>query len=311
MASTSSVAYCLSDTDVKRIAGRTGLLITKYPDLADFENWNEFMSNRAKAAAVLFLVQSESSGHWMAAFNGPDNTAHVWDPLGLPLDKQREVISSEKRSELGEKKAEFARLLATATSSGMTASVNHTEFQEFGPSINTCGRWVGMRILHRNKTDAEFKQLVESSVRASGCKTPDEWIVVATNPKVAGGSLTAWDDTFNGGAFDAFYDKITSNDARSMKENIVCEIDRVGVGGSLAKNIIARVVDDATFEGRLGLTDGASKAEVLRQWSAVASKKKSMSGGEFWSALTTFAKRQRLVGGRVTHDVSVSIDSSV
>ena len=106
--------YCLSDSDVKKVAGSTGLLITRYPELARYTSWSDFMSNRARAAAVLFLVQGPTSGHWMAAFDGPDSTAHVWDPLGMPLDAQRGEISAQKRAELGEHDAQFARLLATA-----------------------------------------------------------------------------------------------------------------------------------------------------------------------------------------------------
>ena len=181
--------YCLSDSDVKRVAGNTGLLITRYPELQRFATWDDFLANAAHAAAVLFLVQGPTSGHWIAAFDGPDNTAQVWDPLGMPLDSQRGEISANKREQLGEKEPQFARLLATASAAGKRPVVNHVEFQEFSPSINTCGRWVGLRILHRDKTDAEFKAFVMEKVKAAGCSSPDAWVTQYTNPRLVGAGV--------------------------------------------------------------------------------------------------------------------------
>ena len=295
MASRSAEAYCLSDDDIKRVAGKTGLLITRYPDLNKFPTWKDFMSNRAQAAAVLFLVQSESSGHWIAAFNGPDNSAHVWDPMGMPLDKQRSVISPDKRSELGEEQPQFARLLATAKAAGMSVCVNHTEFQEFAPSVNTCGRWVGMRVLHRNKTDAEFLRFVRASATAAGCTDPDDWVVEVTNPKI-GGSLAAWDDGYTGGAFDAFYDTLMSKDMSGLRRDIECEIDRVGVGGALATNLITRAVREATTthnpRAQQAFVDSA-----VSGWKNVAARLPTMSGGQFWMALQSATKNNSLIGG--------------
>ena len=292
--STSSEAYCLSDDDVRRVAGKTGLLITRYPELSKYATWDDFMHNQAQAAAVLFLVQSATSGHWMAAFNGPDNTAYVWDPLGLPLDKQRAVLTAEKRSELGEDQAEFARLLASAKAAGKKVSVNHTEFQEFAPSVNTCGRWVGMRVLHRNKNDASFRNFVLTAMRNAGLEDPDAWIVEATNPKIGGG-MPAWDDTYSGGAFDAFYDDLLDRDATTLQRTIECEIDRVGTGGALAAGLVTRAAQEAATafdpdEQRSFLQN------VSSAWERVQKTSPKMSGGEFWSALQSIVTNRTFRG---------------
>ncbi|NDC56179.1 MAG: hypothetical protein EBZ69_05135, partial [Alphaproteobacteria bacterium] len=107
----------------------------------------------------------------------------------MALDAQRSELSPDKLKELGQTKPQFARLLATAKADGQIPVVNHVEFQDFRPSVNTCGRWVGLRILHRDKTDAQFKQFVLSKVRESSCSTPDEWVVQYTNPTLTGSSM--------------------------------------------------------------------------------------------------------------------------
>lgn len=279
--------YCLSDSDIRRVAGRTGLLILRYPELAKFATWKDFMKNRAHAAAVLFLVQSERSGHWLAAFDGPQNTAYVWDPLGMPLDGQRAVISPEARSALGEERGEFARLLATAQTAGKKVCVNHTEFQEFSPSVNTCGRWVAMRLLHRNKNDAEFKALVMDGVRRMGAESPDAWITLVTNPKLEGGGLACFDEdpTSVGGAMQL--ERVAQTDPSFLQNYIECEIDRVGTGGAFASSVLHQLVREAS---------GLEEADGLRQWPASQVLQEAqqswqtarggcLSGAAFWRGL--------------------------
>jgi hypothetical protein len=137
------------------------------------------MLGPAGAAAVLFLTESATSGHWLAAFNGPDNTAHIFDPLGIGLDKQKDELGAEKASELGQDRAEFSRLLKTTSRRPV---VNHEDFQAFNPQVQTCGRWVGLRIAARKLKDPQFKAMVEKGTKATGAGSADEWVTKVTNP---------------------------------------------------------------------------------------------------------------------------------
>ena len=71
----------------------------------------------------------------------------------------------------------------------MKPAVNHTDFQEFKASVNTCGRWVALRIARRNLSPADFSRYVRDSMRSSGCRNADEWVTKVT--QAASGGTTA------------------------------------------------------------------------------------------------------------------------
>lgn len=168
----------LDDSDVKRVSGLPNLRVVRYPDMARFPTWDA-MLGPAGAAAVLFLTESATSGHWLAAFNGPDDTAHIFDPLGIGLDKQKDELGAEKASELGQDRAEFSRLLKTTSRRPV---VNHEDFQAFNPQVQTCGRWVGLRIAAKDMKDSQFKSMVEKGIKATGAGSADDWVTKVTNP---------------------------------------------------------------------------------------------------------------------------------
>ena len=84
--------------------------------------------------------------------------------------------------------------------------VNHEEFQDLSPSINTCGRWVGLRILHRDKTDAQFKAFVMGKVKEAGAASPDDWVTDYTSPKLSGAGL----GSVTGGTVCAWLDDVST-----------------------------------------------------------------------------------------------------
>lgn len=165
----------LSGEDVKRLAGG-GRIIT-YPDLDKIKTWDELIDNPKRAAIILFCVESPTEGHWICAFEGPDGT-HVFDPIGMALDAERNRISMEKRRELGETDPELRRLVMM---SGAPVHVSKVHFQEDAPGVNTCGRWVGLRLQKSKLTDAQFGAFVKEGIARMGKgTTPDEWVVAQT-----------------------------------------------------------------------------------------------------------------------------------
>lgn len=169
---------CLSSDQVQELAGG-GIRIIRYPDLDELKNWDELVNSPNQAAAVLFCVDSPESGHWIGAFNSDDG-AHIFDPLGLALDSERKHISAEAREELDQQNPEFARLLETTD---LKPHVSRVDFQENVPNVNTCGRWVALRIKNRLLTDADFAKRVFEASKAAGMD-PDEWVVNKTNAKL-------------------------------------------------------------------------------------------------------------------------------
>lgn len=174
-------AAMLTDADIRRVSGIDDLRIVRYPELKSFRTWDDFLSNKGRAAAVLFLTENDTTGHWLAAFDGPGQSAVVFDPLGLGVDAERKLLSPQKNAALGQAEPEFARLLVTAEQAGKRPTVNHTDFQEFKASVNTCGRWTALRLAKRNLTPAEFSSFVRSAMKEEGCTNADDWVTRATS----------------------------------------------------------------------------------------------------------------------------------
>lgn len=182
-------ARMLSDSDIVKVSGVPDLKIIRYPELAQLATWSDLTNNSGTAAAVLYLTEDANTGHWIAAFNGPNDTAVVFDPLGMALDSEGTMLSPEKRAALGQNTKQFARLLVTAEKEGKKPSVNHTDFQEFAPNVNTCGRWVALRIRHRDKDSKAFRAFVADAMRQAGTKDADEWVASVTGGAMVGSGL--------------------------------------------------------------------------------------------------------------------------
>lgn len=182
-------ARMLSDSDIVKVSGVPDLKIIRYPELAQLATWSDLTNNSGTAAAVLYLTEDANTGHWIAAFNGPNDTAVVFDPLGMALDSEGTMLSPEKRAALGQNTKQFARLLVTAEKEGKKPSVNHTDFQEFAPNVNTCGRWVALRIRHRDKDSKAFHAFVADAMRQAGTKDADEWVASVTGGAMVGSGL--------------------------------------------------------------------------------------------------------------------------
>ena len=177
-----AVAEALSGDQVRKDSGQH-ISVIRYPDLSKYKTWDDFMSaTPARAAAVLFLVESETSGHWVAAFDGPDGP-HIFDPLGIAMDMERNRISHQERKEFGEEEPQFARLLKTQ---GKPVHVSRVDYQTDKPGINTCGRWTALRIRWKHMSDEQWCDKVHEAVSESGL-SPDAWI--ATEGALSGSGL--------------------------------------------------------------------------------------------------------------------------
>lgn len=180
---TVGVGKALTGEEVTSLTHIPGIKTYRYPDLKQVADWKTLMGS-AGAALILFLTDSPTNGHWICAFDGPDG-AHFFDPIGIALDGERFHISEEMRDKLDQNEPQLRRIMRT---SGKPILVSKHEFQDDSPGINTCGRWVALRLQHKDQTDKDFAAWVRAQIKESG-KSSDEWIAAATRQEV-GGSLS-------------------------------------------------------------------------------------------------------------------------
>ena len=173
------VSKPLSGDEVTKLSG--GARVVRYPDLAQYPTWQALMGGGAGyggrgKVAVLFLVSSPTDGHWIGLFDGPDGP-HVFDPLGVAVDAERNYISAGMQAQLGETQPQVHRLLQTTAG---PAHVSKAHFQRDAPDVNTCGRWTGLRLRQSDMTDDAFQAFVTAGKASSGLASSDAWVDAET-----------------------------------------------------------------------------------------------------------------------------------
>jgi hypothetical protein len=160
--------YPLSDADIEAILGKT--VIMTYPELQHIEDVEQIFDADGRCV-LLFLTENNQTGHWVGLVRSA-NMIEYFDPYGSAPDADRKWLTKQKLRELDEEKPHLTRLLRR---SNMKVYFNTYEFQEDKQSINTCGRWVVARLLHRKKTLRQFYNMVMNS----GLK-PDDFVSALT-----------------------------------------------------------------------------------------------------------------------------------
>ena len=159
----------LSGQQVQQASG--GCKVLTYPRLGSIAQWTDLCPS-GEGVAVLFCTDSPTDGHWTACFTNAQG-AHVFDPLGVALDHERDYISPAMRAQLGEQQPQFGRLLSTFQG---PRSVNRIHYQANKPNVNTCGRWTALRLKMRNMSDNDFSNFVKAQMSSAGIQDPDAWV---------------------------------------------------------------------------------------------------------------------------------------
>jgi hypothetical protein len=161
-------AYALTDEDINKILG--GTVIMTYPELQDVSRIEDIFDKDGRSV-LLFLTEDETTGHWTGLIRS-EKMIEYFDPYGSAPDADRKWLSKNKLKELDEEKPMLTKLLRA---SHMKVYFNTYAFQSDRQDINTCGRWVVARLLHRKKTLREFYNMVKKS----GMK-PDDFVSALT-----------------------------------------------------------------------------------------------------------------------------------
>jgi hypothetical protein len=156
----------LTGSDMTRLSGAHVVL---YGDLPKYASFQDMVGS---GAAVLFPIASKKSGHWMGAWQQGDES-HIFDPIGMRLDAELRYVAAGERQAVGADQPQFHVLLQRSPPSKVCVSTVH--FEKNQPGIETCGRWVVLRLRHKDMEDDAFDHFVQEQIDASGL-SPDAWV---------------------------------------------------------------------------------------------------------------------------------------
>ena len=164
--------YALSGEDLVKLVGTIDIIV--YPDLDEYNSLDELFETRNEVV-ILFLTESKDMGHWLAMLFHPQRkTVEFFDSFGLKVDSHRQWLTEEKKRTLDQAAPQIMNLLRKSNYNGV---YNETKLQK--ENVNTCGRHVACRIMHRHLLLPKYLELVEESGY-----TPDDFVTLVTYRKL-------------------------------------------------------------------------------------------------------------------------------
>lgn len=160
--------YPLSDVEVERLTGNK-YKVVPYPDLIKYKTINELLG--PFGGVVLLYETRPNYGHYTALFRRDFKTLEQFDSLGFKLDHELKKIDKKFRIESNQR-ALLSKLILN--SSYEKYIYNENKLQKNKDGINTCGRFVALRLLFRDLSHKQFINLFKN------IKNKDEYVVYLT-----------------------------------------------------------------------------------------------------------------------------------
>ena len=156
--------------DVKKIR------IVRFSDLYKYKTLQELLPKKNSFIVIFLETESYSRGHWVALFRY-NNSFEFYDSYGLTEEEDYSLIPEDTKKNLNEKdylKKLFKNNLVIE---------NTKDFQKWGNNVNTCGRWIVIRVyLFLQGYDLKnFKKQIDLLIKLYGFKSYDELAVFFTS----------------------------------------------------------------------------------------------------------------------------------
>jgi hypothetical protein len=133
----------LSDKAIMRLINGKANLMT-YSELQTYDDIDEALGKNN--AMVLLYETSKNFGHWVCVFKVNKNTIEHFDSYGMKPDDELKFIPEYFREVNYEKIPHLTYLLYN---SGYNVIYNEFKLQKKKKGVNTCGRWVSVRLIYR------------------------------------------------------------------------------------------------------------------------------------------------------------------
>lgn len=171
----SGKGYSLSEEDILNIIKKNARVLS-YRELKNYDTIEEAMG--PEKILVLLYETRDNYGHWVAVF---DRGEHIefFDSYGDKPDDQIAYIPEYFRRSNG---LDYPHLTYLLYKSGRKIEYNDHKLQKKGNNINTCGRWVAMRIEMRDDHINTFAKNFNNVYTKSGKKiSPDDVVTFLTD----------------------------------------------------------------------------------------------------------------------------------
>jgi hypothetical protein len=147
-------ARALSDREVKAICGGR-CTVVPYPDVYKYKSIDQLLGPHG-AVAILYEVKKDN-GHWIALYRKNSTTLSLFDSYGIKPDRELNFVPKHFAALSHQNAPYLSRLMREGPYPHI--EFNERPLQKFRPGINTCGRFVGLRIALRHWPLDKFRAL--------------------------------------------------------------------------------------------------------------------------------------------------------
>ena len=164
--------YAFTEDDLRDMTEHKYEIIA-YEDLEKYDTIDEVLGKN-NGAVILFQNESANSGHWVGLWK-KDNTIMYFDSYGLNPDDEIQFTKYTMReyNMSGDTEPHLTHLL---NKSNYKISPNKVKLQRFKDHSNTCGRWIGWRLRHKDLSHEQFGKLFTTNQHYN----PDWFITILT-----------------------------------------------------------------------------------------------------------------------------------
>jgi hypothetical protein len=165
----------MTGEDLERCTGVKPEDIIKYSTLDTYKSVEDLLP--ADGDFKIILIEDKyNSGHWVAIFRR-GKTIEYFNSYGAKWDTDWKFINRMVRLILDQNTNEMTRLMDKAEKDGWKVIWNKRKFQKMGNNIQTCGRWVSMRIetFKMGYDLADFDKMINRFKQETGGNT--DWVV--------------------------------------------------------------------------------------------------------------------------------------
>ena len=134
----------LTDADIESHTGVSADKIIKYSDLDSYKKMEDLLPCD-KSFKIILIEDKYNSGHWVTVMRY-GKTFEYFNSYGAKWDTDWKFINRMMRVILGQNSNEMTRLMDKAKEDGWNTVWNKHKYQKVSSKVQTCGRWVILRI---------------------------------------------------------------------------------------------------------------------------------------------------------------------
>jgi hypothetical protein len=158
----------ITDGDIRRYFGDgVESKILKYSELANYATIDELLP-KPRDFRIILIEDSYNKGHWVCILKY-DKTVEYFNPYGIRPDAQKNMLGKVRNRLLGQDEDYLSKLMKA--SKGYKLIYNKARLQKLKEGINTCGRWIILRIITMKDMMMDLKafiKMIDETKNATG-----------------------------------------------------------------------------------------------------------------------------------------------